>query len=694
MMRTLLTAALLLGLTAGVAFGQPGNDACINATALGEVTEYCSSPAQFTTAGATTSPLPKATCHFDTVGRDVWFSFIATASDVSIRVIGELPRASGGTLQFPEFALYDASCTMPTELACASDAFNTNVVETFAGDLVAGQLYFLRVQAREANVGTFQLCIESFDFLPEPQSDCVDGVILCDKSSFTVNNLIGAGDDTNEIESGNCIQEEFSSVWYRWTCDEAGSLSFTLTPNNPVDDLDFAVYELPGGIDDCAGKRVLRCMASGENISAPLSDWERCSGQTGLRAGDPDREEQPGCQSGDNNFAQDFQMESGRAYALVVNNFTDTGNGFGIVWGGTGTFVGPRPSFEIDPESGSQCDADEITFTNTSSLTPGSTGSYEWFFGSYASTPQAAGPGPHQITYGGFGDKTVSLRVTSSEGCVVTDTREVFIGPCCELSEPLEAGEPSGTNPVCPGTATGAFEVGIVSGEPDFFFSVDGGPFLSDRSYAGLFEGDYTVYVQNIKGCLDTVEVTLTDPPPIIVEVGDDRDIEFGDIVDIDAQVNAAGDFSYVWAGADSIVCLDADCSSVEVLTGQGTQVEVVATNEAGCVTSDLLRIEVRKTRPLFAPNAVSPNSDGSNDGWTLFGPENVIVGIETVRVFDRWGNMVFEASDLPINRPDLGWQGTFRGRALDPGVFAFYAEVRYIDDVVIPVTGDINLLR
>jgi len=116
-------------------------------------------------------------------------------------------------------------------------------------------------------------------------------------------------------------------------------------------------------------------------------------------------------------------------------------------------------------------------------------------------------------------------------------------------------------------------------------------------------------------------------------------------------------------------------------------------TNEAGCTAVDLLQIDVRKTRPLYAPTAFSPNGDATNDLWTLFGPE-VIEKINFIRIFDRWGNQVWEGKDLTPNDISQGWDGNFRGRPMDPGVFAWVAEVLYIDGEALTVTGDINLIK
>ena len=137
--------------------------------------------------------------------------------------------------------------------------------------------------------------------MPDPNGDCSGGVILCDKSSFTVPSVFGEGSNPNELQ-GLCLGNEFSSSWYKWTCEESGSLTFTLNPLVSTDDLDFAVFEMPNGIDDCSNLELLRCMASGENVGAPLSDWIACIGATGLSAGSDDIVETPGCSNNDDNF--------------------------------------------------------------------------------------------------------------------------------------------------------------------------------------------------------------------------------------------------------------------------------------------------------------------------------------------------------------------------------------------------------
>ncbi len=696
--RVLCFGLTVLLCTVGRAHAQVANDDCTGAVALGVVDSYCSGPAEFTTIDATSGGRQDTgrNCILDTAGVDVWFSFRASSTEYNIRVIGDLPRASKGTLISPEFALFSGTCADNELEACSSDATGANVAEVFGGGLVPGELYYLRVSARDGVVGTFQLCVNVFEYVPEPQSDCLTGVVLCDKQPFSVTRLIGGGTDRNELADAVCLNAtEEGSAWYRWTCREAGTLGFSLTPSNPDDDLDFAVYELPGGLGDCAGKRTIRCEASGAERGVP--DWfERCHGPTGLREGETDEVEFPGCPPENNAYVAEIDMVAGRSYALVVNNFSQSGNGFAIEWTGTGTFVGPDVAFAFDPREPA-CDKDEITFTN---LTTGVVGPdpplFQWSFGEYASQATYEGFEPPVITYEAFGERAVVLRLTDRpSGCVVTAIETVEIDPCCTEEDPLVAGRPEVRDPVCPGSASGEIGVPDVSGPRDYFYSLDGSLYGADSIFSQLRAGEYTVYLENIKGCRDTVEAKLTDPPPFDIEIGPDRTIDFGDSLEVVAVATGTNELDYAWTGVDSIECLDPSCSRVAVFAYGSAQLEASVADADGCLATDFLRVDVRKQRPLYAPTAFSPNGDERNDRWTLYGPATVRK-IVSVRVFDRWGSVVWRGFDLPPNDPSAGWDGLRAGAndPLPPAVYAFVAQVEYIDGEVYDISGDINLLR
>ena len=65
-----------------------------------------------------------------------------------------------------------------------------------------------------------------------------------------------------------------------------------------------------------------------------------------------------------------------------------------------------------------------------------------------------------------------------------------------------------------------------------------------------------------------------------------------------------------------------------------------------------------------------------------------------TLKVFDRWGELVFEGNDFPPNLTSEGWTGKFKEEAMNPGVFVYVAIVRFLDGTEIQYQGDVTLLR
>lgn len=497
-------------------WAQPSNDECVNAIPLDDITLWCSSPDAFTTVNATVSPEDSPSCFPNNQNAfDVWFSFTAIAPIVSISVIGETDVNDGGTIQDPQFALYEGTCdNLGDAIACASDNSNADQVTIFESGLTIGQTYYIRVSARFNQTGTFELCVNNFNEVPPPDGDCDSAVILCDKSPFSVAFVLGVGNTPNEIgdvscSSGTCPFDESSSTWYKWTCQDSGPLAFTLTPLNPADDLDFVVFELPNGLDDCSGKQDLRCMASGENVGAPFAEWAPCTGQTGLSLADPDIGETCGCQPGNNNFAQAVDMVAGRSYALVVNNFSQSGAGFSIEFDqspGTGTFVGPEANFVFEPSIA--CIGETILFTDASSFI-GNIDSYTWDFGTGAVPRTATGEGPHGVVYNTPGIKPVILEVTSERGCIVTRINLTTEVVCCDDHFTTGANV---SDVDCPDSTDGAIDFSVSNDYGPYGYAWSNGANTEDLT--GLAPGVYTVTVVDEATCQDAFSFVVDSPPP------------------------------------------------------------------------------------------------------------------------------------------------------------------------------------
>jgi gliding motility-associated-like protein len=120
------------------------------------------------------------------------------------------------------------------------------------------------------------------------------------------------------------------------------------------------------------------------------------------------------------------------------------------------------------------------------------------------------------------------------------------------------------------------------------------------------------------------------------------------------------------------------------------TNFSVVVTDAAGCTATDMVRIILEPS--IFAPNIFSPTSSNGNERFTLFSKDNLPVN--WLRIYDRWGELVFENRGFLTNDLASGWDGSFRGSPLTPSVFVFMAEVEYEPGLLVRLQGDITLLR
>jgi len=116
--------------------------------------------------------------------------------------------------------------------------------------------------------------------------------------------------------------------------------------------------------------------------------------------------------------------------------------------------------------------------------------------------------------------------------------------------------------------------------------------------------------------------------------------------------------------------------------------------NGTGTLTIDSFIVVENCDTPnlFFIPNTFSPNDDGVNDVLFVRGS-----GIKNIKLFiyDRWGEKVFELSTVNYQlSTNNGWDGTYKGKKLNTAVFAWYAEVEFLDDSKIYRKGNVTLIK
>jgi len=123
------------------------------------------------------------------------------------------------------------------------------------------------------------------------------------------------------------------------------------------------------------------------------------------------------------------------------------------------------------------------------------------------------------------------------------------------------------------------------------------------------------------------------------------------------------------------------------------TNFQVTVTDENDCTASAQITIQVDSNREVYIPTVFTPDGDGRNDGFTIMGSD-AAERINELKVFDRWGNLVFETSNIPLGAENLGWDGRFNGQLVSSNVFVYYAIVQFKDGATEQFGGDVLVLR
>lgn len=192
----------------------------------------------------------------------------------------------------------------------------------------------------------------------------------------------------------------------------------------------------------------------------------------------------------------------------------------------------------------------------------------------------------------------------------------------------------------------------------------------------------YNVIVSNGGSCADTATLTVNVSDLPMAFAGNDTTIAGGTSIIL----NASGGTSYRWLPAPGISCTT--CSSV-LLTPQQTATYCVEVSDVSgsCMDTACVTITVEGCGSIFLPNVFSPNGDGQNDYFKVYGANCIEQFYLTI--YNRWGEIVFITDDA-----NNQWDGTHRGAEENTGVFMYILNVKFSNDEMLEKSGSINLIR
>jgi gliding motility-associated-like protein len=188
----------------------------------------------------------------------------------------------------------------------------------------------------------------------------------------------------------------------------------------------------------------------------------------------------------------------------------------------------------------------------------------------------------------------------------------------------------------------------------------------------------------------DTGYVTITVGPKPSVTLGPDKTLATGTILVLNAITANGPIISWMWTPAGDLSCNN--CPKTSTIVKNNSFYSVLVTNIFGCVATDTIFINsMCKSAQVFIPNAFTPDGDGLNDVAMIRGSG---VTIKSFRIFNRWGELVFEKENFYPNELKYGWDGKVRGVPATPDVFVYTAEVFCDNGIPFTYKGNITLLK
>ena len=221
-------------------------------------------------------------------------------------------------------------------------------------------------------------------------------------------------------------------------------------------------------------------------------------------------------------------------------------------------------------------------------------------------------------------------------------------------------------------------------------YSLDSETYQYSPDFTNLSKGVYNITVMNTNGCLTQIPpVTVYEATEGIVTVSPATDtLPLGQSVQL---TSTFGPFpqdsivSYFWNPEVGINCVYCPNPIVTPYIEQNTYT-LTLTYNSHCTASADVTILVQNQQMVFVPNSFTPNGDGNNDVFYIYGSA---IKTSTLQVFNRWGEQVFESTNQMF-----GWDGTYKGAQQQQGVYSYRVEVTFLDNTHVSKTGSITLLR
>lgn len=484
-------------------------------------------------------------------------------------------------------------------------------------------------------------------------SDCEGAIVLCGdlytetQATSTAGNIV---EPTGACNNGL----EQSSVWYTFTVQSDGNLSFILDPLNDADDYDWGLFNITTG--GCAGLGTtspeVECNSYGDFTFNGPTGISTASGGSGNSNG-------PGNTLGPP-FNEDLAVVVGQTYALVVMNWSNSSDGYTIDFGqSTASLYDQVPPVLVSAVTDCSNLSVVLTFSEpivgtsvqpTDFVVTGPSGTIT-VQSVTANNPTMADVFTIQLANQVLIGGTYDLNITNTTGfvedaCGNLGTQSITF----EISDPINFGVV--TTSACNGMGGTVTVSNLVGGDGIYTLNFNGID-QTQLSLSDVVGGDYTATITDGNLCFYSVPVTVPNQDIQLAIPNQDSLTCLNSTEEIiGVEVIPAQNVSYAWTGEG----LTSSTIPNPVATAPGVLSLIVTNLDNGCSDSETVEIYAGEVYALDLSTMVLPNiltlkKDDLNDDWRAALSSDPLLDLTVLfleydlTVFNRWGSVVFESS-------------------------------------------------